>query len=330
MIVFNYWPKRKLRKENVMSKEVKIIRMSDIQSQEVEWLWYPYIPAGKITMIQGDPGEGKTMLVLTLTALFSKGLPLPAGKEIEPVTVIYQTAEDGLADTIKPRIERAEADCERVVVINDSDNPLTFTDERIEQAILKENAKLLILDPLQAFLGAEADMNRANEMRPIFRRLGEVAERTGCAIVIVGHMNKSLGSKGIYKSLGSMDIPAVARSILLVGRSKSDDTTRYMAQLKNNLAPMGKSVTFEITDTLHFTGMSDVTAEQLINGTGYGDGFKSTKTECAVEELAKLLADCALPCSEVYSHFDKMGISRRTVDNAKKELGVRSRKHSTN
>lgn len=281
-----------------MPKEVDIIRMSSIQSQEVDWLWYPYIPFGKITMLQGDPGEGKTMLVLAITALLSKGLALPSAEEKEPLTVIYQTAEDGLADTIKPRIEKAEANCDRVVVINDSDNPLTFTDERIEQAIIKENAKLLILDPLQAFLGAGADMNRANEMRPIFRRLGSVAERTGCAIVIVGHMNKAIGIKGIYKSIGSVDISAVARSILLVARSKADTETRYLAQLKNNLAPMGKTITFGIADALHFIGTSEITGEQLISGAGYGELFKSTK----------------------------MDISHRTVDNAKKELSVISKK----
>lgn len=173
-------------------------------------------------------------------------------------------------------------------------------------------------------------MNRANEIRPVFRRLGSVAERTGCAIVIVGHMNKAVGLKGIHKSIGSVDISAVARSILVVGRLKSDDETRYFAQLKNNLAPMGKSVIFEINDTLQFTGTSDVTGEQIVSGISYGEGFKSTKTNCAIEELTKLLSNGELPCSEIYEHFEKMSISRRTVENAKKELGVRSRKHGAN
>lgn len=301
-----------------MSNEVKIIRLSEIQAKEVEWLWHPYIPTGKITMLEGDPGEGKTMLILTLTALLSKGLPLPTEKEKEkePATVIYQTAEDGLSDTIKPRLEKAGADCERVVVINDNDSPLTFTDERIEQAIIKENAKLMILDPIQAFFGKDSDMHRANEVRPILRQLASVAERTGCAIVIVGHMNKVPGSKGIYRGLGSIDFPAVARSILLVGRSKSDDTVRYMAQLKNNLAPFGKSVSFEITDSLSFIGTSDITAEQILNGGGYGSSYKPTKGECAVEELTKILECGEIPCSEVYAYFEEIGISRRRQSGA--------------
>ncbi len=311
-----------------MSKELQIIRLSEVKTQEVKWLWYPYIPIGKITILQGDPGEGKTMLVLTITALLSKGLPLPAEKEKEPITVIYQTAEDGLADTIKPRLEKAEADCDRVVVINDDDDPLTFIDERIEQAIIKEKAKLFIMDPLQAFIGADADMHRANVIRPIFKRLASVAERTGCAILIIGHMNKMSGAKGLYRGLGSIDIPAVARSILLVGRSKETESTRYMAQLKNSLASVGESISFEISDSITFIGTSNITAEQLLGGGGFGGDFVAKKKDCAVEELNKLLERGEIPCSEIYDYFEEIGISQRTVQNAKRELGVVSRKVS--
>ena len=120
-----------------MPTNLEIIKLSDVQRQEVEWLWYPYLPAGKISMLQGDPGDGKTTLSLTIAAYLTKGLPLPEKESgSEPVTVIYQNAEDGLADTIKPRLEDAGADCERVVVINDNIDPLTFCDKRIEEAIL--------------------------------------------------------------------------------------------------------------------------------------------------------------------------------------------------
>lgn len=163
-----------------MSEDMKLIPMDTIEETEVKWLWYPYIPAGKITILQGDPGEGKTMLVLYLAALLTQGLPLPEQERASPpMTVIYQTAEDGLADTIKPRLKSAYADCSRVVVIDDSTSPLSFSDGRIEQAIEKTGAGLLILDPLQAFLGAKVDMHRANEVRPAFRGLAGVAERTG-------------------------------------------------------------------------------------------------------------------------------------------------------
>ena len=134
--------------------ELKMIRMSEVQSQEIEWLWYPFIPYGKLTIIQGDPGDGKTTMVLNLAAKLSKGEALDENMKVtEPVNVIYQTAEDGLADTVKPRLELAGADCERIIVIDESDKSLSMVDERLEEAIVRTGARLLILDPIQAYLG---------------------------------------------------------------------------------------------------------------------------------------------------------------------------------
>lgn len=191
---------------------LKLIKMTDIETQEVHWLWDPYIPFGKITIVQGDPGEGKTHFILAVASALTNGEPLLNSERLSPMTVIYQTTEDGLADTIKPRLEMMNADCDKVIVIDESTQALSLSDERIEQAIKETGAKLLILDPLQAYLGADVDMHRANEIRPIFHALGLVAERTGCAIVIIGHMNKGGGKSG-YRGLGSIDITAAARSV---------------------------------------------------------------------------------------------------------------------
>lgn len=145
--------------------ELKIISMDEVQSKKVNWLWYPYIPYGKITIIQGDPGEGKTTLALRLAALLSKGEPLPYDDtEREPVKIIYQTAEDGLEDTIKPRLEAAEADCTQIKVIDESEAALSMLDERIEKAIIEVGARVVILDPIQAYVGANINMNNANEV----------------------------------------------------------------------------------------------------------------------------------------------------------------------
>jgi len=199
--------------------ELKMIRMSEIQSQEIEWLWYPFIPYGKLTIIQGDPGDGKTTMVLNLAAKLSKGEALDENMKVtEPVNVIYQTAEDGLADTVKPRLELAGADCERIIVIDESDKSLSMVDERLEEAIVRTGARLLILDPIQAYLGGGMDMNRANEARDMTKKLGALAEKTKCAIILIGHMNKASGNKAAYRGMGSIDFFAVARSVLLVGR----------------------------------------------------------------------------------------------------------------
>ena len=133
--------------------DVKMIKMSDVQTQPIEWLWYPFIPYGKLTIIQGDPGDGKTTLALNIAAKLSNGKGLE--NEImtqEPVTIIYQTAEDGLADTVKPRLENAEADCSKILVIDESSKLLSMTDERLEKALIQTNAKVLILDPIQAYV----------------------------------------------------------------------------------------------------------------------------------------------------------------------------------
>ena len=180
-------------------KDLKIINMQDVEATEVKWLWYPYIPYGKITIIQGDPGEGKTTLVLNLAALLTRGEKLPECKEAsDPINVLYQSAEDGLSDTIKPRLTAANADASRVMVIDETNIELSMTDHHLEAAIRQTGAKLVILDPLQAYLGAKVDMHRANEVRPVFKHLATVAEKYGCAIVLIAHMNKSAGMKAAY------------------------------------------------------------------------------------------------------------------------------------
>ena len=199
--------------------KLKIINMSEVQSQEIKWLWYPFIPYGKIVILQGDPGDGKSTLILNIAAKLSRGERLESEMNInEPVNVIYQTAEDGLADTVKPRLEQAGADCSRISIIDESEKSLSMLDERIEKVIIETGAKLFILDPIQAYLGGGTDMNRANETREMTKNLGSIAERTGCAIVLIGHMNKGSGAKAAYRGMGSIDFFAVARSVMLVGR----------------------------------------------------------------------------------------------------------------
>ncbi len=158
--------------------KLKMIRMSEVQSQEIEWLWYPFIPYGKLTIIQGDRGMERQQCVESGSKAVKGRSTDENMKVTEPVNVIYQTAEDGLADTVKPRLELAGADCERIIVIDESDKSLSMVDERLEQAIVRTGARLLILDPIQAYLGGGMDMNRANEARDMTKKLGALAEKT--------------------------------------------------------------------------------------------------------------------------------------------------------
>lgn len=299
--------------------DLQLINMSDVEATAVQWLWYPYIPFGKLTIMQGDPGEGKTHLILAVTAQLTKGEALPQAEPMLPANVIYQTAEDGLSDTIKPRLEMVGADCSRVLVIDESKETLSLSDARIREAIEQTNAKLLILDPLQAYLGANVDMHRANEIRPVFHKLGQVAEETGCAVVIIGHMNKG-GTKSGYRGLGSIDITAAARSVLVVGKSPQDPNTRIMAHSKSNLARAGASIAFELGDSFRFLGKSSITVDELL-------GFEQVKRnplEEAKSLLLSMLSDGRQESKVIFEEAQQRGISERTVKTAKKELGIES------
>ena len=220
---------------------------SNVKTSEVEWIWYPYIPCGKITMLQGDPGEGKSTLIIHIAAILTKGGYLPDGQKIKkPEIVIYQCSEDGKGDTIKPRLEQAGADCNRVAFIKDDNGELTLEDERIKTAINQIGAKMVVLDPIQAFIGHNGNMTNAVKMRETLSKLSKVAEETNCAIVLVGHMTKSSGGKQIYRGLGSIDIAATVRSILMVSRDKEEPWKRYMFPVKSSLAPEGEPIGFEL------------------------------------------------------------------------------------
>jgi len=294
---------------------------SNVHTKPVEWLWYPYIPLGKLTVIQGDPGEGKSTFVLNLVARLTLGQSMPDGFSPGGRRVaIYQCAEDGVADTIKPRLQQAGADCERVAYIIDNDIALTLEDGRIETAIKQTRASVFIVDPLQAFIPPDSDMQSATKMRSVLRKLANIAERNQCAVILIGHMNKGSGAKSLYRGLGSIDIAAIARSVLMISRDENRPGIRYMYPIKSSLAPEGPAIAFSFRERggLEWHGSYDLNTAQLMDSVT----VKTTKREKARAKLIQMLEKRDKPAKEVYAALSEMGVGSRTVEKVKKELQI--------
>lgn len=296
--------------------------------QETRWLWEPYIPLGKVTIIQGDPGEGKSTLALQLAAAVSRGCSFPSGDLTgQPQYVLYQNAEDGVADTVRPRLDRAGADCRFIMHIHDAEAPLGIIDSRFVRLLERVRPALVVLDPLQAYLGSDVDMHRANEVRPVMSALSEMAEEFGCAIVLIGHMNKMQGIKSIYRGLGSIDLTAAARSVLLVAGDPADSDVRIIFQIKNSLAKMAEPAAFSLRDG-NFEWLGDYEADlsSVVNAERKctapidkaKDFLRKWLTEAEPRQLQQELMDMA----------DSEGIRQRTLYKAKQALGIESIKEN--
>lgn len=297
---------------------------SDVQATSVRWLWYPFIAVGKITLLQGDPGDGKSTMMMNLIASLSNGGCLPDGKPVGmPQRVIYQCSEDDVSDTIKPRLEKYGADCRNVAFINEETySGLTLDDERIRQAIVEFRPRLVVIDPIQAYLGSDSDLQIAGRARKLMQRLGMWASVYDCAIVLIGHLNKKEGTKGLYRSLGSIDVVAAARSVLQVERDSENSDIRIVRQIKNSLAPSDGEIRFSITAEYGFKWVECEVAPNPAAEPEISD-FES-KAEKAVYLIKKLLSDGDMRSREIYIRLSDEGISRRTAENIKKALGIRS------
>ena len=300
---------------------------STVMEKSVEWLWYPFIPYGKLTLLQGDPGEGKSTFIVHVAAALTTGGVLPNGIQVkEPVTVIYQCAEDSIEDTIKPRLIEAGADCSKVAFIVDGDQTLSVDDDRIERCIQETGARLFVLDPLQAYIKQDGDLQSATRMRSLMRRLSSVAERNQCAIVLIGHLNKASGGKSLYRGLGSIDIAAIARSVLMITRDMEHPEIRYMCPIKTSLAPESYGISFILDpDTgFHWIGKCLFRGEE--NSTGITTN--TSKKDRAKELLHLMLSAEDVKSTDAYSRLVWLGISERTIRTAQKELGIEAYRKS--
>ena len=296
---------------------------SSITEKSVEWLWYPYIPYGKISILQGDPGEGKSTLMLHIAALLTKGQPMPNElKPSSPENVVYQCSEDDIADTIKPRLIEAGADCEKVAYIVDDDGSLTLDDSRIETTIAKTGARLFIIDPIQSYLIQDGGMHNAGKMRSLLGKLSVVAAKYKCAIVLIGHMNKASSNKSLYRGLGSIDIAAIARSVLMICRDTEDTDNRYLVQIKSSLAPEGEPVGFRFDRERGFLWCNN-NDRSKVELSHYDKKLYYKHNEVS-DSIIVLLRNGPLPSAEIFARYNDINVSERTLYTIKKELRIHS------
>ena len=305
-------------------EESMLMSMAEVEKETVEWLWYPYIPYGKITIIQGNPGDGKTNLALKIAACVSSGTPLPGLPKLEQQKVIYLSAEDGVRDTLKPRLEELGADTKNVLFFKEEDKPTALSQRAIEIALDMSGAKVLIIDPIQAFMGSRTDMNKANEVRETLRPVGELAEKYKCSIILIGHLNKAQGLNSIYRGIGSMDFTAISRSILLVGRHKDDSGLRIFVHNKSSLGPQGPSQAFRLDGANGFEwvdGYDDVTPDDILYASRNQKARTETKLDMAITFLKSYFTDhTEVEAKKIQEMAKNKNICKRTLDEAKKYI----------
>lgn len=316
-----------MEQNNLTRVPLEMFSAAEVEPRDIRWLWYPYIALGKVTLIVGESGEGKSTFALNLAAILTRGDPLPlSGEQHEPMNVIYVNSEDDADDTVVPRFMKAGGVRERLFFFSEKKQRLNFSDERIREAIIDKQAGALILDPLASYIGSDVSMNLANEVRPRLEYLIEAARDYGCAIIVVMHMNKAEGMSAKNRASGSGDFVAAARSMLLVGRppDTDDPDQRVMAHGKSNLSPLGASILFSVSDGVcEFIDTIDITADQLV-GMYRAGRAKQTKQAVASRELQSLLSSGAMPQKEIMARMKALGISQRTCELAKASLPIQS------
>lgn len=314
------------RRNQEEEHQITILNMDDVEPEVIEWLWYPYIPRGKLTMIEGDPGLGKSWLTMALASYISKGKALPYQLDPEKGPVLILSAEDGIADTIKPRLVTLKANTKNILAIPE---PVSFTEagaKAVDLAIKQVKPLLVIIDPLVAYMGGKIDLHKANETREIMARLTRIAEENQVAILLVRHLTKGQKDKAIYRGLGSIDLTAAVRSVIAIGRNPKDPNEgRVICHIKSNLAPLGKPIAYTLNagDKYHpfeFGEEIEVDINEVFNTeatTGKGS------VESAIDFLNTILADGkVLPSMEIKREAEARGINEKALRRAKKSIGI--------
>lgn len=322
---------------------LNVVALSDVISQQVSWLWAGRIPFGKITLIDGDPGQGKTTMITDLAARLSRGACMPGESDpIEPGSALLISVEDGAGDTLRPRAEAAEASLDRVFILlgvperrddgTSTERPFSLPQDIyfLQQLVQEKAIRLVVIDPLMAVLTAEINSYRDQDVRRALTPLAHMAETTGAAVVVLRHLSKARGLSAMHRGGGSVGIIGAARSALLVARDPDDPERRVVASIKSNLGPEPDALTFKLCSVpgsapwVEWGGRSTHTADALVSQT-LPEGGVSALDE-AVEFLRELLADGPIAATAVKNEAKEAGISEITLNRAKSRLGIKPEK----
>ncbi len=323
-------------------RDRSMIRLSDVTPEPLRWLWPGYVPAGKLTVLDGDPGLGKSTLLCELAARISRGDPLPGGELGSPSNVFLCSAEDDLLDTIRPRIDAAGGDPQRIIsflAVPDGttiSRPLALPADLLllEALVLYTDAALVILDPLVAYLRQGGSGNGNQNLRHTLTALKETAARTGCAIVVVRHLNKSGSTNPLYRGVGGIGIIGAARAGLLLTADPDDPDRRVLAVTKSNLSNPAPSLAFRLEDEpgsgvarVVWEGESPWSATQLLQAQSTENGDESlSAVHVARTWLRETLANGPRPAREVRRDAAAHGIGYTSLTAARKAEGVTAHK----
>lgn len=313
----------------------RVVNLAGVEAQETRWLWRPYIPLDCITILEGDPKTGKTWAALAITAAITRGYPLPGedGKPVArmPGNVLYLTAEDSLSMTLRPRLEKGNADLSRVNVLEGKISadgktvvPVTMQDlDILAQTLERYRPVLVVIDPMAAFLGTNVNANRFEQVRPVLAGVTRLAEVYGCAVLLIRHLSKGPKDRAIYKGQGSIDFTAAARSVLMVGKDPNIPGQRVMVHNLCNVAKEGPAQSFVITDegALEWAGVTDITGDELVAPVMVDVEERGSRAE-AKEFLLKALANGRQPATDMEEARKAHDIADRTLKRARQDLNI--------
>ena len=301
---------------------------SKIKPVNIEWLWNNRIPKGMLSILEGDPGCGKTSITIDLAARLTTGQALPFSEALDPMGVLFINAEDGLNNVLIPRLEAAGANTALIECWNQQSLPPSVPQycEWIKSKVIELNIGLIIIDPLVDFLGSGINNNSDQDVRKALTPLVSIARDTGTTILAVRHLNKTSGMSALQRGSGSIAFTALARSVMLASKHPYEDNVSVLAITKANFAPSNKSLSYSLVDgqtgpTIEWTGLVDITADDLV-----AEQTPPNAVEQASQFLTSVLADGPLTTELLHEKAEEQGISVASLRRAKNYVSVITKK----